>query len=328
MIATPQTMDTFGGMGKYTFRPCCRSPTTNFYIIQDHQEVSLPINLHPVNARLVAQDRIWVPRKYRPHHLRFRESTLVRNSDDFVEREGARLHIVSNASVHVAKGKVAGAWNMFKTHDARRRTATPLEHQRHAHSYRHEMETFYSALLDAETSLQFTHHITQYMDCKGGLKALQRPISRPKDTMETDMDIVLAYQQLRRQSKHRIDHAWVMGHAPEKKQKYISQVTPMEWENDDCDKAANAMADTDTAPSPFEPLPGYGAMLQIGGEWVTTHFRECVRFATTAPPMMAYAMKRLSITAEKFHSINWAAVGRVRSAHKTARQIRTRKNDV
>ncbi len=115
------------------------------------------------------------------------------------------------------------------------------------------------------------------------------------------MDIVLAYQQLRRQSKHRIDRAWVMGH---------SQVTPMEWENDDCDKAANAMVETDTEPLPFTPLPSYGTMLQIGGEWVTMHFRDCVHFATTAPPMMAYAMKQLSITEDQFHNFNWAAIGR------------------
>jgi hypothetical protein len=162
------------------------------------------------------------------------------------------------------------------------------------------------------------------MDCEGALTKLTKPIYKPKNTMAmgTDMDLVMAWKQLQDDSKHTITTEWVMGHATEKK-KNRSEITNMEWENEDCDDASNVRVKEDIQPEKFSPLPGYRAMLQSDGEWVTNHFR--VRFANNTPDMVQYVMKRLSIDMATFNTINWHAVGRVRAGHKINRIVRTSK---
>jgi len=200
-----------------------------------------------------------------------------------------------------------------------------LEHQRHSHSYRHELETYFHALEDADAILKLPHRITQRMDCKGGLDKIEAPIYTPKDTMGSDMDIVMAYKALQDQSKHTVSHEWVMGHADEKKKDKPETISPMETENIGCDKGANARVDENVKPKPFTPLPGYKAMLKLGDDWVTTLFRDCVKFANVAPDAVEYALGRLDISLSTFHSINWGAVGRVRKSHRIARRVRISK---
>ena len=53
------------------------------------------------------------------------------------------------------------------------------------------------------------------MDNEGRLKKLSQSITRPSQPMDTDMDIVMAYNQLRDKTIHKISHEWVMGHADE-----------------------------------------------------------------------------------------------------------------
>ena len=48
------------------------------------------------------------------------------------------------------------------------------------------------------------------MDNEGGLISLAKPIRAPRDTMRTDMDLVMAYNELRDNSQHVITHEWVM----------------------------------------------------------------------------------------------------------------------
>jgi hypothetical protein len=186
------------------------------------------------------------------------------------------------------------------------------------------METFYYTLADDYDRLTQKHHIKMHMDCEGGLKKLGCKISKPSETMDTDMDIVMAFNQLRKETQHDITTEWFMGHAMEKK-KSKEEVTKLEWVNDDCDKDANEHVERDTEVPPFEPLPGYRAMLKIGDDWITTHFRECVRFANNSPDMAGYILKRLDIRMEEFHTINWKAIGRVCSQHSFARLVRTSK---
>ncbi len=142
--------------------------------------------------------------------------------------------------------------------------------------------------------------------------------------MDTDMDVVLAFKKLKAETKHNITTRWVMGHALEKK-KDKDKVSEMEWVNDDCDNDANAQVARNEYTPPFEPLPGFRAMLKIGDDWITTRFRDCVRFANTAPDMVAYVITRLGIGIDDFHQINWKAIGKVRSHHKFARIVRTSK---
>lgn len=110
-----------------------------------------------------------------------------------------------------------------------------------------------------------------------------------------------------------------------KKKDKPETITKMEWENEDCDEAANERVEADLQPPLFEPLPGFRAMLKLDDEWVTTHFRQCVRFANNAPMMVEYVMGRLNISLEVFNTINWRAIGRVRAEHKIGRLVRTSK---
>ena len=57
------------------------------------------------------------------------------------------------------------------------------------------------------------------MDNEGGIKNFSQPITHPSQTMDTDMDIVMAYNQLCDKSIHNISHEWVMGHADDKREK-------------------------------------------------------------------------------------------------------------
>ena len=79
------------------------------------------------------------------------------------------------------------------------------------------------------------------------------------------------------------------------------------------------------APLSFSPLPGYRAMLKLGDNWVTAHFREFMNFANTAPAMVEYILDRLDITRETFNRINWTAIAKVRRNHKINRIVRTSK---
>ena len=200
-----------------------------------------------------------------------------------------------------------------------------LEHQPFSHSYRHELETYYHALQDADTILELPHSITQWMDCKAGLDKIEAPVYGPRDTMGTDMDIVMAYHALKEKSKHTVSHDWVMGHAKEKKKDKPETITDMEHVNEDCDDDANDRVEENISPEPFTPLPGYRAMLKLGDNWVTTLFRENVQFANVAPATVEYVVKRLNITLDTFHDINWGAVGRVRAPHRIAQRVRTSK---
>ena len=134
--------------------------------------------------------------------------------------------------------------------------------------------------------------------------------------MDTDIDIFMAYNQLRDKSIHKISHEWVMGHADEKCDKK-SDVKPFKWDNIEYDKEADdlvkSMEATGEQAQPFKPLPGYKAMLQLRGNCATTHSCKYVEFANTSPKMVNYAVRPLDISLGTFYEINWSASGKVRS---------------
>ena len=160
------------------------------------------------------------------------------------------------------------------------------------------------------------------MDNEGGLTTIDTPIAGPTATMGTDMDLAMAYKQLADSCpQHQVERIWVMGHADVKKKDEPEAITPLEHVNIDCDLDAGECMELQEAPQPFKGLPGYKAMLKLGGQWVTTHFRENVGFASTASPIIQYAIKRLKITEDIFHTINWYIVGRVRASHRIHRVL-------
>jgi len=67
-------------------------------------------------------------------------------------------------------------------------------------------------------------------------------------------------------------------------------IAPMELENMECDDEANACLEGDLPLGWFVPLPGYSAMLQLGGNWFTIHLWANIKFANTSPPMINYIL--------------------------------------
>ena len=60
---------------------------------------------------------------------------------------------------------------------------------------------------------------SQHMDNEGGITKLAQEITTPRQTMGIDMNIVLAYNELRASSQQTILHKWVLGHADDKKER-------------------------------------------------------------------------------------------------------------
>ena len=85
-----------------------------------------------------------------------------------------------------------------------------------------------------------------------------------------------------------------MGHADVKKKDKPETITPMEHKNIECDgeedEKVEKMDNEGKTPLPFEPLTGYRAMLKLGNDWITAHFRECLSFANTSPAMIEYVL--------------------------------------
>ena len=307
------------------YHPCTRTSTTNIYTFDLDTTIPLPLESHPIAVRYVAEDRFWAWRKYRPFNLPPIPEAQTVLTDMLSDEPNTNLFLVSDASVHIKTRQASGSWKMYSSKESPRKVAIPLQHLQHAHSYRLELETFWHGLNDATKRLKNPHKIRQMMDCEGGLKKLDIPITHARQTMEADMDIVLAYKHLEQSTHHTINRQWVMGHADRKKKDNPESITEFEWDNISVDSAADDCVEHGGPPMQFEPLPGYRAMLMLDGEWVTTHFRDCVDFAHNAPAMHEYAMRRLDITAREFDDIDWACIGKVRQKHQINRIVRTSK---
>jgi len=94
----------------------------------------------------------------------------------------------------------------------------------------------------------------------------------------------------------------------------------------ECDEDASKYVDQTTEVTLFTLLSDYRAMLKLlGGNWVTTHFRENVKFSNTSPEMILYILKWMNIDLLTFHSINWTATRKVGSLHKISHGGRTSK---
>ena len=159
------------------------------------------------------------------------------------------------------------------------------------------------------------------MDSQSGIKRLQMEILSPKDLMEPEMDIVLAYKHLVQCMDHEVQQMWVRGHADIKEDDH-SKITPMEQENIECDEEAETCHQQHHTPPPYKPPNGYRAILKLDGIWITSDIRRHVQHASTAPALQQYACQRLELSMEVFLSINWQAIARVRAHHPISKIIR------
>ena len=106
-----------------------------------------------------------------------------------------------------------------------------------------------------------------------------------------------------------------MGHADLKKKDCPETITPVKKDNIQYDADTEDCAANGVPSHYFQPYPGYRAMIKINGRWITTHFRDCVRFANTSPPMSEYIKGCLSMDNETFQTVNWMAICKVRISH-------------
>jgi len=61
---------------------------------------------------------------------------------------------------------------------------------------------FYYGLNDAYNLLDHPHEIIPQMDNQGGIEKLAADICHPRDTMETDIGVVMAYKELQKMIRH------------------------------------------------------------------------------------------------------------------------------
>jgi len=106
-----------------------------------------------------------------------------------------------------------------------------------------------------------------------------------------------------------------MGHADDKKRDKPSTITPMEHANIGCDEDTEISIESGIEARSFKTLPGYQAMIQLNGRWVTTKFCANICHENTAPDIVTYLQKRLDICPKKFNNTNWGAIGTVRSLY-------------
>ena len=74
--------------------------------------------------------------------------------------------------------------------------------------------------------------------------------------MESDMNIVLAYKHLTSCMEHSVQQMWVRGHA-DSKEEDLTNITPMEHENIECDEEAGECQQQEHPVPPYTPSRGY-----------------------------------------------------------------------
>ena len=89
----------------------------------------------------------------------------------------------------------------------------------------------------------------------------------------------------------------------------------MEAENIECDEEAEECIQRNIEPHQWVPMDGYRAMLRLNNKWITSNLRKHVCYANTAPDLREYGCKRLKISSAVYDTINWKAIGKVRSTH-------------
>ena len=90
--------------------------TTNLYVINKRAPANLPQASHPVKARYMKDNCIWVWNEFHPHAFSSSDKKIVLEVKHD-ETPGKLLHIVSDALVHIEAEQVTGAWHIFKTQD-------------------------------------------------------------------------------------------------------------------------------------------------------------------------------------------------------------------
>ena len=97
-------------------------------------------------------------------------------------------------------------------------------------------------------------------------------------------------------------------------------MTALEEDNSQYDSDAKDCTVDDVSSTSFQSSPGYRAMLKLNGQWVTTQFRNYVKFANVAPQMAEYIKGRLDINDATFQLINWQGTY---ISHSIRRKVRT-----
>ena len=162
------------------------------------------------------------------------------------------------------------------------------------------------------------------MDSKSGIEKLQEDFNTPKDFMQDKMNIIMAHQHISSSLEYSVQLRWVRGHADQKEEDN-SKITPMEAENIECDEEAEECIQRNIVPHQWAPMDGFRAMLRLNNKWITSNLRKHVCYANTAPDLREYGCKRLKISSAVYDTINWKAIGKVRSTHRINKIVRISK---
>ncbi len=178
-------------------------------------------------------------------------------------------------------------------------------------SHRSELEGVYNTLL-IKQQLCNRSLITQHIDNSEAVDASNHPIYTQRQAIAPEADIILAIHTLH--TKLLEDGGdtkiqWIKAHQDDNCK--TSDLSPPSQLNVDMDTASKHSRTNHaiTYPDPT-PYPGSGAMLIIGGLWITTKYNEQIRDAMTAATHHTFFTKKYHIIQATYNDFDWIGIGR------------------
>ena len=98
-----------GFTSKITSYKYTQTSTTNIYHIEWTMEEEMSSDSHPITTRGLGEGRLWIWKSYKQFDISPPQSPNEVIEDGFIESQCAKLFLISDISLHVEQGKMAGA---------------------------------------------------------------------------------------------------------------------------------------------------------------------------------------------------------------------------
>jgi hypothetical protein len=293
-----------------------------FYEVEIETILSPPLKSNPIEPNYVASGTVWThkPRQLvRPRVLR---GPRIIACDDISPEYSGALDVISDAAVHVDKCKAAVSWRIVTPANKRRVVCMPLEAYKDTYSYRQESVGIYHGLADTISQFSKVSAIRYHCDNKAGIDKIQKPAVSPGALMASDMDVIMAIQQLVETVQIPVTFHHVKGHTDRQGGREPNRI---ERENIACDEGAEECIALNLSPLPFRPPPGARCMVSVQGVWIGQDIDRAVQILPAGDQLKQYLEGRLTLPREVIESIDTGVISTVRSTHKWARTARVSK---
>jgi hypothetical protein len=293
-----------------------------FYKAESGVILRSPLKSNPIEPNYTAPDTIWTHKPRQLVRPRIPRNPRVLLSDEIPPEYAGELDVISDAAVHVDQCKAAVSWRIVTPDNTRRAVSMPLEAYKGTYSYRQESVGIYHGLHDTLLRFPNASAIRYHCDNKAGINKIQKPATSPGELMSSDMDVILAIQQLVDNTSTPVQFHHVKGHVDRLRGR---DPTRIERENIECDKSAEECIGLNLAPLPFAPPPGARCMVLVRGEWIGQDVDKAVQLLPAEEQLKQYLESRLLLPRAVIDTIDTDAILTARSAHGWARVARVSK---